>query len=199
MEELKNALNLAFEEFLKDKEEGYKLEEGCGFVTVFNNATLYVSLENGEVRTEFLKSKPYEVNLTLQIFEDAEREETEISKEKLLNLDYLEKLELIRAKKYLDVFLNDEDWRVRVAVAKQGYGLEQLIDDEHWQVREVVAYKGYGLKQLVDDDDEDVRRAVAEQGYGLEQLLYDEIQYVREMAEQKAIEILREHTEQYYK
>lgn len=135
MEELKNALNLAFEEFLKDKEEGYKLEEGCGFVTVFNNATLYVSLENGEVRTEFLKSKPYEVNLTLQIFEDAEREETEISKEKLLNLDYLEKLELIRAKKYLDVFIEDEYWKVRRDVAEQGYGLEKLVNDESWRVR----------------------------------------------------------------
>ena len=76
------------------------------------------------------------------------------------------------------MFVDDEDWRVREEVAKQGYGLERLIDD---------------------DEDWRVRRAVAEQGYGLEKLIKDEIQYVREMAEQKALAILREHTEQYYK
>ena len=199
MEELKNALNLAFEEFLKDKEEGYKLEESCGFVTVFNNATLYISLENGEVRTEFLKSKPYEVNLTLQIFEDAEIEETEMSKEKLFNLDCSEKLKLIRAKKHLNVFVDDEDWEVRAAVAEQGYGLEQLIDDDDEDVREAVAKQGYGLEKLIDDTSWLVRYEVAKQGYGLEKLVDDEDDDVREVAIEKVLEIFKEHTEKYYK
>ena len=44
-----------------------------------------------------------------------------------------------------DKLINDEDWSVRVAVAKQGYGLDKLINDENWEVRE--AAKNYTPKK----------------------------------------------------
>ena len=62
-------------------------------------------------------------------------------------------------------FVEDSDWRVRLAVANQGYGLEKLVDDSNWVVRLIVAEQGYGLEKLVDDPHWKVRRAVANQGY----------------------------------
>ena len=82
-------------------------------------------------------------------------------------------------KEILDKLVNDEDWYVRRAVAKQGYGLDILINDEDWRVREVVAKQGYGLDILINDPDPDVRLAVAKQGYGLDKLINDEYWLVR--------------------
>ena len=65
------------------------------------------------------------------------------------------------------------NWNVRIAVAEQGYGLEELVCDENWYVRAAVAGQGYGLDVLVNDDHWYVRVAVAEQGYGLDKLIQD--------------------------
>ena len=89
----------------------------------------------------------------------------------------------------LDKLINDGDCDVRIAVAKQGYGLNKLINDEHYFVRRAVAEQGYGLNKLIKDEDWLVRRAVAEQGYGLNKLINDEDVDVREAAEIKLKDI----------
>ena len=78
-----------------------------------------------------------------------------------------------------DILVNDGDWRVRLAVAQQGYGLDILINDEDYPVRAAVAKQGYGLDILVNDEDCWVRVAVAKQGYGLDILINDEDYPVR--------------------
>ena len=83
----------------------------------------------------------------------------------------------------VDKLVEDEDWCVRHAVARQGYGLEKLVDGERC-VREAVAEQGYGLDKLVDDRDWRVRHAVARQGYGLDKLVNDEDWNVREVAKE---------------
>ena len=95
-------------------------------------------------------------------------------KDKILNLDNSEKLEMIKNHQNLDVLIDDEDWRIRMAVAEQGYGLDKLINDKDSGIRAVVAKQGYGLDQLINDKSYYVRKTVAEQGYGLEKLINDE-------------------------
>ena len=80
-----------------------------------------------------------------------------------------------------DVLINDTDWIVRAAVARQGYGLDVLINDPHWCVRLEVAKQGYGLDTLINDSDWIVRAAVAKQGYGLDVLINDTDSYVRKV------------------
>jgi hypothetical protein len=75
--------------------------------------------------------------------------------------------------------VNDENERVRSAVAERCVGLGQLVYDQSWCVRIEVAKRVYGLDKLVDDPDEDVRIAVVEQGYGLNQLANDGSENVR--------------------
>ena len=58
-----------------------------------------------------------------------------------------------------DIPINDGNWRVRVAVVKQGYGLDILINDEDPEVRVAVAQQGYGLDKLINDKDYPVRVA----------------------------------------
>lgn len=58
-------------------------------------------------------------------------------KEELLGLSFEEKYRLIGEGKYLDVFVNDENWLVRYIVARQGYGLEQLINDKDEDLRKI--------------------------------------------------------------
>ena len=82
----------------------------------------------------------------------------------------------------LDKLINDEDWIVRVAVAKQRYGLDILVNDEDWSVRVAVAKQGYGLDKLINDRHWEVRATVAEQGYGLDKLIKDEDWGVRAAA-----------------
>ena len=85
----------------------------------------------------------------------------------------------------LNELVDDEYWRVRQAVAEQGYGLDKLINDEHWLVRVAVGRQGYGLEKLVNDKDWAVREAIARQRYGLDKLINDENCLVREaVAEQ---------------
>ncbi len=50
---------------------------------------------------------------------------------------------------------------VRLAVAKQGYGLDVLVYDEDYNIREVIAKQGYGFNVLVHDEDYNIREIVA--------------------------------------
>lgn len=64
-------LDIAVLEAVKKFKEDYnrELEEGDQFVTVFNNASLVVSYENGELKTDFIDKKPYEIDMTLSIYD----------------------------------------------------------------------------------------------------------------------------------
>ena len=72
-----------------------------------------------------------------------------------------------RLKGILDTLARESDWHIRLAVAEQGYGLDQLINDPEPEVRAAVAEQGYGLDQLINDPNEYVREAVAMKDYGL--------------------------------
>lgn len=74
MEELNRAIGLAMAEFRKEFGEDAKLEDGDTFVTIFNNCCLIISLEDKEIRTEFVGGKPYKVDMTLSIYEEDEDE-----------------------------------------------------------------------------------------------------------------------------
>lgn len=102
------------------------------------------------------------------------------NKGQLLNLEYYEKIKLIRQGKYLDIFIEDEDWRIRYNLAKIGYGLDILVNDEEAYVRIQVAKQGYRLDTLINDKYETVRQEVARQGYGLNQLIHDEYRLVED-------------------
>lgn len=70
MDELTNAVNLAFEKFKEEFGKDAKLQDGESFVTVFNNASLVISLDGKHLKTEFIGGKPFEVDLTLRIYEE---------------------------------------------------------------------------------------------------------------------------------
>lgn len=92
--------------------------------------------------------------------------------------------EKLNSKKYgsdpeLDKLVDDRDYKVRIAVAGQGYGLDKLVNDKDPDVRIAVANQGHGLEKLISDDDFDVRMAVAKHGYGLAKLVNDEDYRIR--------------------
>jgi hypothetical protein len=66
---------------------------------------------------------------------------------------------------------------------------EELAKNEDWIIREAVAKQGYGLDILINDRDSLVRLEVARQGYGLDKLINDEIFHVREIAAEKLREL----------
>lgn len=70
MDELMKAVDLALVEFKKEFGEDAKLENGDEFVTVFNNCTLVISLENSNFKTHFIGGEPYRVDMTLSIYEE---------------------------------------------------------------------------------------------------------------------------------
>ena len=59
-------------------------------------------------------------------------------------------------KKYIEdnlkELVNDGDCRIRLEVARQGYGLDKLVNDKDWCVRLEVAKQGYGLDKLVNEE-----------------------------------------------
>lgn len=69
MEEISKAIELAIQKLKDEYGEDAKLENGDKFVTVFNNCVLIISLEDGEMKTEFIEGSPYEVDYTLSIYE----------------------------------------------------------------------------------------------------------------------------------
>ena len=93
--------------------------------------------------------------------------------------DYRVRVEVARQGYGLEKLINDKDYDVRIAVAEQGYGLDKLVNDESFWVREAVADQGYGLDKLVNDVDYRVRAEVADQGNGLDKLVNDKDGYVR--------------------
>lgn len=62
-----------------------------------------------------------------------------------------------------DEAVSCEDWRVRKAVALQGYGLNVLINDVEWIVRIAVAKQGFGLDTLINDVEWIVRKEAKRQ------------------------------------
>lgn len=75
MQQLNEAVNAAFAEFKKEFGQDVKLEDGDEFVTVFNNATLIVGLEDNTLHTKFVGGKPYRVDMTLAIYEGGSDDE----------------------------------------------------------------------------------------------------------------------------
>ena len=71
MEELQIAIKLAIEKFYEEFGKD-ALEDGDEFVTVFNNCVLIISLENGHLLTKFIGGKPYELDMTLSLYESEE-------------------------------------------------------------------------------------------------------------------------------
>ena len=88
---------------------------------------------------------------------------TDLTVEEIRSLKLSDKISLVEAGEYLDVFKDDDFWVVREAVAKQGWFLDELKDDEqwkHWKVRRAVARQGVFLDDLKNDEEWQVRAAV---------------------------------------
>lgn len=64
-----------------------------------------------------------------RVINDLTEKLSDHEKEEILNLDDLKKFEMINNHENLDILIDDEDYRIRKAVAEQGYGLEKLIND----------------------------------------------------------------------
>ena len=69
MEETKNAIQLAMEQFRAEFGEDAKLEEGDEFATVFDDAVVIISFNNRNLSVRILAGKPYYVNHTLNLTE----------------------------------------------------------------------------------------------------------------------------------
>ena len=83
----------------------------------------------------------------------------------------------------LDYLINDSSsLAVRQKVAEVGYGLDILINDKSSHVRIAVAHQGFGLDKLINDTHSNVRAAVAEMGFGLDILCRDKNDTVRDCA-----------------
>lgn len=75
LEELDIAVLEAVKKFKEDHNR--ELEEGDQFVIAFNNASLVVLYENGELKTDIIDKKPYEIDMTLSVYKNRESEEKE--------------------------------------------------------------------------------------------------------------------------
>lgn len=68
MEELVEIINLATEQFKQEYGDDAKFEDGDEIVAVLNNCVLIVSLENSELKTQFIGGKPYYIDRSLSIY-----------------------------------------------------------------------------------------------------------------------------------
>ena len=75
LKQLDDAVKAAFAEFKKEFGEDVNFEDGDEFVTIFNNATLIVSLEDNTLKTKFIGGKAYKVDMTLEIYEGGSDDE----------------------------------------------------------------------------------------------------------------------------
>lgn len=75
LKRLDEAVGAAFAEFKKEYGEDVKFEDGDEFVTVFNNAVFIVGLEGTNLKTKFIGGKPYQVDMTLEIYEGGSDDE----------------------------------------------------------------------------------------------------------------------------
>ena len=69
MGDIQKAVKLAFEAFKERYGQDAKLENGDQFVCIMNNCVLVVSLEDGNLKEEFIGGKPLHVDHTLSIYE----------------------------------------------------------------------------------------------------------------------------------
>lgn len=69
MEEAKNAVELAMEQFKAEFGQDAKLEDGEEFATVFNDAVVIIGLNNRKLSVRILAGKPYFVNQNLNLTE----------------------------------------------------------------------------------------------------------------------------------
>lgn len=69
MKQISTAIHAAMAEFKKEFGQDAKLENGDGFVTIFNNAILVILVEENSLKTKFIGGKPYRVDMALEIYE----------------------------------------------------------------------------------------------------------------------------------
>ena len=69
MNELGKAVKLAIEAWKKERADGGDLEDGDSFVAIFGNCCLYVSLEDGKLKTEFMADMPVKIDMSLKIYD----------------------------------------------------------------------------------------------------------------------------------
>lgn len=72
MDEIKEAIALAMQEFHKEYGEDAKMRDGDEFVAVLNNCTLVVSNKDGEAGFHFIGGKPLKADMSLGIYEDVD-------------------------------------------------------------------------------------------------------------------------------
>ncbi len=69
MGDIQKAVELASAAFKERYGQDAKLEDGDRIVCVMNNCTLIVSLNDGNLKEEFIGGKPLRVDYTLEIYE----------------------------------------------------------------------------------------------------------------------------------
>lgn len=69
MKDIQKAVELAFVAFKERYGADAKIEEGDQIVFVLNNCTLIISLNDGNLKEEFIGGKPLQVDHTLKIYE----------------------------------------------------------------------------------------------------------------------------------
>lgn len=104
-------------------------------------------------------------------------------KEKIYSKDFEVRLALAKQGYGLHEFLSDEAAHIRAEVAKHGYRLDKLVNDRHWLVRAAIVKQGCYLENLSNDEEWRVRLEVAHQGCNLEVLANDENNIVKERAQ----------------
>lgn len=73
MENISQAVELAFDAFKEKFGKGAKLEEGDEVVFQLNNCVLIMSIENGTFKQKFIGGLPIKVDHTLSIYESEEK------------------------------------------------------------------------------------------------------------------------------
>lgn len=68
MEDVANAIELAFSRFKEEFGEDAKLEDGEEFVFQLNNCVLIIGVEDGVLRHRFIGDLPIKVDYTLKIY-----------------------------------------------------------------------------------------------------------------------------------
>lgn len=71
--QISDAVNAAFAEYKKEFGENTKITDGTEFVTVFNNCAMIVRAESDTLKTEFIGGKPYQVDMSLAIYDEVEK------------------------------------------------------------------------------------------------------------------------------
>ena len=115
------------------------------------------NIDGKVIDNEANKKCSNKIKLIKELYKDEIRQILENYADKYIinnrNDNISEKIILCKFSIYLDKFINDKDWCVREAVARQGYCLDRLINDENEHVRAEVARQGYGLEKLINDED----------------------------------------------